>query len=100
MRNEKLIDALVSAIYRKFRANDAKGETWKNIDNDTMSDRIQNEITELEEAVHYENYDNAIDEAADVAIYAAFYADPERITKPREKIKPKIYRHPAKDWGG
>lgn len=79
-RDEKLIDQLVSAIYRKFRdpKNQAKGESWKQMSDAEILLRLAEEKNELVESVDQGDFANAIDEAADIAIFAAFYADKER----------------------
>lgn len=80
MRSEKVVDELVSSIYKKYRANDHKGETWKEMSTDELNVLLMNEAYELMEDV-LDGKDGAMDEAADVAIFAAFIASKERIRK-------------------
>ena len=78
MRDRAIVDKLIEAINRKFEANTHKG-TWTNMsDNETLG-RMVEEIDELVDAVDKHDFSNAIDEAADVALFSAFYADPKRV---------------------
>lgn len=76
-RDRAIVDKLIDAINRKFEANSHKG-TWHNLKDSYILRLLAAEVDELVEAKDNRDYDNAIDEAADVALFAAFYADPER----------------------
>ena len=77
MRDRTIIDKLHEAIDRKFAANAHKG-TWTNMSDSETLERMVEEIDELVDATMKHDFSNAIDEAADVALFAAFYADPVR----------------------
>lgn len=77
MRDRAIIDKLVEAIYRKFEANNYKG-TWTNMSDEEVLCRLCEELNELTEAVSILDFTNAIDEAADIALFAIFFADPKR----------------------
>ena len=77
MRDRAVIDDLHKAIDIKFEANHHKG-TWRNMSDHEVLFRLSEEINELVEAVRLGDYDNAILEAADVALFAVFFADKMR----------------------
>jgi hypothetical protein len=78
MRDYKLIQQLHEAIDRKFEQNKYKG-TWRNMKDTEILSAMEIEKTELIESRLAGDHINAIDEAADVSLYAVFYADPQRI---------------------
>ena len=77
MRDRAIVDKLIESINRKFEANTHKG-TWTKMSDEEVLSRMVEEIDELAEAVNNQDFSNAIDEAADVALFSAFYADPQR----------------------
>jgi hypothetical protein len=77
MRDYSLIQQLHEAIDRKFEQNKHKG-TWRNMKDSEVLTAMCVEMDELVEA-RMEKTSDPIDEAADVALYAIFYADPQRI---------------------
>lgn len=77
MRDYRLIQQLHEAIDRKFEQNTYKG-TWRNMKDTEILSALEIEKTELIESRLMGDHTNAIDEAADVALYALFYADPLR----------------------
>ncbi len=78
MRDRAIVDKLIEAINRKFEANAHKG-TWTNMSDGETLGLMVKEIDELVDAVHKHDFNNAIEEAADTALFAAFYADPQRV---------------------
>jgi len=78
MRDRAIVDKLIEAINRKFEANAHKG-TWTDMSDTDVLSRLCEELNELTQAVDTFDLNNAIDEAADVALFSAFYADPKRI---------------------
>ena len=78
-RDEWIIDRLVEAIYKKFRANGHKGYTWLGMSNEEILRYVRQEIDEMIEAHQYGDTKNAFFEAGDAAVYLAFYVDPKRI---------------------
>ena len=78
MRDRVIVDRLIEAINRKFEANTHKG-TWTDMSDEEVLSCMVEEIDELVDAVDKNDFNNAIDEAADVALFAAFYADPRRV---------------------
>lgn len=77
MRDYSLIQQLHEAIDRKFEQNFYKG-TWRNMKDTEILSAMEVEKTELIESRLAGAHTNSIDEAADVALYAVFYADPLR----------------------
>ncbi len=88
-RDEAVIDKLVENIYKKYRLpkNQTKGGHLNMTTKELVKDLLV-EVFELIEAVEKLEYDNTFQEAADVANYAAFLADPERI---KEELARKIF---------
>jgi len=78
MRDRAIVDKLIEAINRKFEANAHKG-TWTNMSDEQVLVRLTEELNELIESVSKFDLLNAIDEAADIALFAAFFADPKRV---------------------
>ena len=78
MRDRAIVDKLIEAINRKFEANTHKG-TWTNMSDTEVLSRLCEELNELTVSVDSLDLINAIDEAADVALFSAFYADPKRV---------------------
>ena len=81
-RDEAVIDNLVENIYKKYRLpkNQAKGGHL-NYTTPELVKLLHVELEELLESAVKLEYDNTFKEAADIAIFAAFIADPERIKK-------------------
>ena len=77
MRDYRLIQQLHEAIDRKFEQNSFKG-TWRNMKDTEILTKMEIEKSELIESRMKGDHTNAIDEAADVALYAVFFADPLR----------------------
>ena len=77
MRDYSLIQQLHEAIDRKFKQNSFKG-TWRNMQDTEILTAMEEEKSELIEARLMGDHSNAIDEAADMALYAIYYADPLR----------------------
>ena len=77
MRERELVDKLHAAIDRKFAENEHKG-TWKNMSNEECRGKLFLELNELFTSVEDGDFDNAILEVADVALYGAFFADQNR----------------------
>jgi len=67
------VEWFAGMMEKKLRANDHKGG-WHNCKNDYLFKRIREEITELADAILYEDGD-VIDEAVDVANFAMMIAD-------------------------
>jgi len=78
VRDRAIVDKLIEAINRKFEANTHKG-TWTNMSDEEVLVRLTEELNELIESVGKLDLLNAIDEAADIALFAAFFADPQRV---------------------
>ena len=78
MRDRAIVDRLIESINRKFEANTHKG-TWTNMSDEEVLVRLTEELNELIESVGKLDLLNAIDEAADVALFGAFFADPKRV---------------------
>ena len=77
MRDRELIDKLHAAIDKKFEANGFKG-TWKNYTNDKIRGLLFQELNELFTSIEEGDWDNALFEAADIALFAVFLADKDR----------------------
>lgn len=77
MRDRLYIDRLIAAIWFKYYQNEFKG-SWKDYTDDECDKLLQDEIQELDDSVLKGDFDNAILEAADVALCAAFKADSDR----------------------
>ncbi len=77
MRDYSLIQQLHEAIDRKFEQNFYKG-TWRNMKDTEILSAMEVEKTKLIESRLQGDHTNSIDEAADIALYAVFYADPLR----------------------
>jgi len=77
MRDHRIIQQLHEAIDRKFEQNKFKG-TWRNMKDMEILSALEIEKGELIESRLLGDHTNSIDEAADVALYALFYADPLR----------------------
>lgn len=78
VRDRTIVDRLIDAINRKFEANAHKG-TWTKMSDEEVLVRLTEELNELIESVGKLDLLNAIEEAADVALFGAFFADPERV---------------------
>lgn len=85
-RDETVIDNLVESIYQKYRLpkNQAKGE-HQNMKTMKLLELLIKEIEELLDSINKKEYENTFKEAADVSIYSAFLADPERIKNEQEE---------------
>lgn len=79
MRESKLVERLHKAIDKKFQANAHKGEAWKFMTNEQLRGLIFTELNELFTSLEGGDYENAMDEAADVSLCCAFLADPDRV---------------------
>ena len=73
----ELIQSLHKAIDRKFEINSWKGH-WRDLSTDNLVGKMLHEVGELMESVDIRNFDNAIYEAADIALFAAMVADENR----------------------
>ena len=78
MRDRTIVDRLIEAINRKFEANAHKG-TWTDMSDEKVLVRLAEELNELIDSVGKLDLLNAIEEAADIALFAAFFADPKRV---------------------
>jgi len=78
MRDDKLIKKLHKAIDLEFQANSWKG-TWKGYTNEQVRGLLFKELNELFTSVEIKDFDNAILEAADIALFSVFLADPDRV---------------------
>ena len=74
MRDRKVIDDLIAAIEKKWEMNYHKGESWKQMTDREAMALLHAEEDELLVDVIKRSWDTAMDEAADVAICAAFLA--------------------------
>ena len=79
-RDREIIDKLIKSINDKFQEKSYKGY-WYELENNELCELLAAEIIELINAIYDLDFDNAIREAADVALYAAFIADPVRVLK-------------------
>ena len=77
-RDRTIVDKLINSINYKFEVNAHKG-TWADMSDEEVLVRLAEELNELIESVGKLDLLNAIDEAADIALFAAFYADPRRV---------------------
>lgn len=79
-RNREIVDKLIKSIDDKFQEKAYKGH-WYDLETNELCKLLAAEIIELINAIYDLDFDNAIREAADVALYAAFIADPVRVLK-------------------
>lgn len=78
MRDRTIVDKLIEAINRKFEKNEHKG-TWTDMSDEEVLVSLSEKLNELTESVGKLDMLNAINEAAGIALFAAFYADPKRV---------------------
>jgi len=78
MRERELVDKLHAAIDQKYAENEWKG-TWRNLTNEQCRGLMFKEINELFTSIEDGDFENAILEAADIALFCVFFADPERV---------------------
>jgi len=77
LRNDKLIKELCNAIWKKYYKNEHKG-SWASLNTNELYRLLLQEVVELMNSIEEKDFVNAIDEAADIALFASFLADPNR----------------------
>jgi hypothetical protein len=74
MRRDEVIQDLIMNIHHKYIKNEYKGD-WRNIPIKALLNMFKQELLEFDKSLEDKDYNNAIKEVADIALFGAYIVD-------------------------